>query len=63
MCVPFYVYAIELFVNYYYFLQLQLDCTKKYIFAELSNALSPTTVEAFNKLNKTIINYVSIKLS
>nr|XP_014095087.2 uncharacterized protein LOC106620939 [Bactrocera oleae] len=42
---------------------LQLDCTTKFIFAELRNALSPTTMEAFNKLNKTIIKYVHIKLS
>ncbi|XP_028898610.1 uncharacterized protein LOC105216124 isoform X2 [Zeugodacus cucurbitae] len=42
---------------------LQLDCTKKYIFSELRNSISPTSVEAFSKLNQTIVKYVHKKLN
>ncbi|XP_039971177.1 uncharacterized protein LOC120782772 [Bactrocera tryoni] len=43
--------------------KLQLEGIKHFIFAELRNALSPTSIEAFNKLHNTIIRYVYIKLN
>uniref|UniRef100_W8BDD0 Uncharacterized protein n=1 Tax=Ceratitis capitata TaxID=7213 RepID=W8BDD0_CERCA len=43
-------------------INIQLDCIKKHLLAKLAFALSPTTVAAFDRLNKNIIKHIFFKI-